>query len=776
MIKAEAIEKRTPKSVHYHTDLVVVGGGLSGLCGAITAARAGIKVVLVTDRPVLGGNASSEVRLWVLGATSHMGNNNRWAREGGVLDELLVENMYRNPDSNPLIFDTILLEKAIKEPNITLLLNTSVYEVEKSGPDTISKIHGFCSQNSTHYELSAPLFCDASGDGIVGFLAGAAFRMGAESREEFGEKFAPSQEYGELLGHSLYFYSKNAGKPVKFVAPSFAHDVTKKVPKFRSFNANEFGCKLWWVEYGGRLDTVHDTETIKWELWKVIYGVWDYIKNSGKFPEAENLTLEWVGQIPGKRESRRFEGDYMLIQQDIVEQRTHYDDVALGGWSIDLHPADGVFSEIGQSSCNQWHSKGIYGIPYRCFYSRNINNLFLAGRIISASHVAFASSRVMATSAHVGQAVGMAAKLCIEKGLLPRQLSEKQHIASLQQALLKTGQHIPQLRLKDDQDLAQTAILSASSELVLDELLPSGEPQPMVFSVAQMIPFSNAPLGKVILHPYADEPTELQIELRVSSKADNHTPDVTLCQQTISLQKGRNCVHLAFDEADYRPQLNQLRAAQSESTLGYAFMTILKNEKVRLQYSDQRITGLLTVFNQINEAVSNYGKQEPTQDIGVDTFEFWCPQRRPAGKNLALKFEPPLSLFQANHLSNGLQRPTCQPNAWVASPTDAHPTVQLSWDSPQQIRELVLHFDTDFDHPMETVLMSHPENEMPFCVKNVRVLNQQQEVIAEIKDNHQSQRIITFREPIETTTLTIEVEHPSNVVPAALFEIRCYGG
>lgn len=774
MIKAEATEKRTPKSVQYQVDLVVVGGGLSGLCGAITAARAGIKVVLVTDRPVLGGNASSEVRLWVLGATSHMGNNNRWAREGGVIDELLVENMYRNPDSNPLIFDTILLEKAISEPNITLLLNTGVYEVEKSEPDTISKIHGFCSQNSTHYELSAPLFCDASGDGIVGFLAGAAFRMGAESREEFGEKFAPSQEYGELLGHSLYFYSKNAGKPVKYVAPSFAHDITQKVPKFRSFNANEFGCKLWWVEYGGRLDTVHDTETIKWELWKVIYGVWDYIKNSGNFPEAENLTLEWVGQIPGKRESRRFEGDYMLIQQDIVEQRTHYDDVAFGGWSIDLHPADGVFSEIGQSSCNQWHSKGIYGIPYRCFYSRNINNLFIAGRIISASHVAFASSRVMATSAHGGQAVGMAAKLCIEKGLLPRQLSEKQHVASLQQELLKTGQHLPQLRLKDDQDLVQTAILSASSELVLDELLPSGEPQPMVFSVAQLIPFSNAPLGTVILHPYADEPTELQIELRVSSKADNHTPDVTLCQQTISLQKGRNCVHLAFDEADYRPQLNQLRAAQSESTLGYAFLTILKNEKVRLQYSDQRITGLLTVFNQINEAVSNYGKQEPTQEIGVDTFEFWCPQRRPAGKNLALKFEPPLSLFQANHLSNGLQRPTHQPNAWVASPADVHPAVQISWDSPQQIRELVLHFDTDFDHPMETVLMSHPENEMPFCVKNVRVLNQQQEVIAEIKDNHQSQRIVTFRWPIETTSLTIEVEHPSKVVPAALFEIRCY--
>ena len=118
-----------------------------------------------------------------------------------------------------------------------------------------------------------------------------------------------------------------------------------------------------WIEYGGRLDTVHETETIKWELWKVIYGVWNYIKNSGKFPEARNMTLEWVGQIPGKRESRRFEGYYMIKQSDIVRQK-HFDDaVGFGGWAIDLHPADGVFSE--KPGCNQWHSKGIYEIPYR---------------------------------------------------------------------------------------------------------------------------------------------------------------------------------------------------------------------------------------------------------------------------------------------------------------------------------------------------------------------------------------------------------------------------
>jgi len=273
--------KRDPKTTRIDADLVIVGGGLAGTCAAITAARSGIQVVLVQDRPVLGGNASSEVRLWGLGATSHMNNNNRWAREGGVIDEMLVENMYRNKEGNTLIFDTILLEKVIEESNITLLLNTSAYDVAKSDADTIESVTAFCSQNSTTYELYAPLFCDASGDGIVAFQAGAAFRMGAESTEEFGEKFAPTEEYGYLLGHSIYFYTKDVGKPVKFVPPSYAIDAIAQIPRYRSFNTATDGCRLWWIEYGGRLDTVHETETIKWQLWKVVYGVWNYIKNSG---------------------------------------------------------------------------------------------------------------------------------------------------------------------------------------------------------------------------------------------------------------------------------------------------------------------------------------------------------------------------------------------------------------------------------------------------------------------------------------------------------------
>lgn len=740
------------------TDLVVTGGGLSGVCSAITAAREGCTVVLVQDRPVLGGNSSSEVRLWVLGATSHMGNNNRWAREGGVIDELLVENTYRNPEGNPVIFDMILLDKVVSEPNITLLLNTAVYEVEKKDANSIRSVKAFCSQNQTEYRLSAPLFVDASGDGVVGFLSGAAFRMGAESMDEFGEKFAPSQEYGELLGHTLYFYSKDTGRPVNFVPPAFALNDITKIPRFKTFNAQDFGCKLWWIEYGGRLDTVHDTEQIKWELWKVVYGVWNYIKNSGNFPDAANLTLEWVGTIPGKRESRRFEGDYMIVQQDIVEQRTHEDAVAFGGWSIDLHPADGVFSE--KPGCNQWHSKGIYQIPYRSLYSKNISNLFLAGRGISASHVAFGSTRVMATAAYVSQAAGMAAAICTEEKLLPADLVSKKYITVLQQRLLKSGQHIPGLVLPDQNDLVQAATITASSELSLQELPENNFLRPLQLSVAQMVPLQPGKIEPFIFHAHADQETTLQVELRISSKPDNHTPDITVATQVLPIHPGRNCLQVKFD--------GEMKEA------GYAFITFLKNPLVQLHYSHKRVTGVLSVFNTVNKAVSNYGKQTPPEDIGMDAFEFWCPQRRPEGHNIAFKYPAGSLVFKAVNIRNGIDRPTNQPNAWVADWNDTNPQLVLSWKRAQSINQIDLFFDTDYDHPMESVLMHHPETAMPFCVRNYRILDGAGNVIAMKKDNYTTHNTIRLEQPVVTDKLIIEAEHPAADVPAAIFAVRCY--
>lgn len=758
MFIEEPSVRRELKLLEISSDFVVIGGGLAGVCAAISAARSGLKVSLVQDRPVLGGNSSSEVRLWILGATSHMGNNNRWARESGIINEIMIENLFSNKEGNPIIFDSILLDKVKKEENISLFLNTSVYHVDKSNNDTISSVIGYCSQNETKYAFNSKLFCDCSGDGIVGFLSGAAFRMGAESSDEFGEQFAPSSEYGELLGHSIYFYSKDTGSPVKYNPPSFALDVSKEIPRYKSFNSKDFGCRLWWIEYGGRKDTVHDTEEIKWELWKIVYGVWNHIKNSGEFPEAENLTLEWVGTIPGKRESRRFEGDYMIVQQDIVEQRKHDDAVAFGGWSIDLHPGDGVFSE--KPGCNQWHSKGIYQIPYRSLYSRNISNLFFAGRIISASHVAFGSTRVMATSAFLGQAVGNAAYLCLQKNCSPKELYTLNHIGELQAYLAKKGHFIPGVESIDNDNLINHANIETSSLLQLSSFQGNGEWNILDESIAQLLPVKSGKIPDLKLSVLGLKDTEIDVEIRLSSKIGNFTPDVTIVKESHKIFSGSNELVIG---SDYKLDTDQ-----------YVFFIIHKNPNVKVEYSDIRITGILSVFNTINVAVSNYGKQEAPDNIGIDSFEFWVPKRRPEGKNLAFSLSEPISSFDLSNLKSLVQRPTFQTNAWVASLFDNSPELRIKWDQKQSIQVLKICFDPDWDHPLESVLINHPESIIPFCVQDFSIYDDQNRLVFEKVGNYETVIELNLQTPLLTNELVIRLSKTHDHIPVSLFSIQIY--
>jgi hypothetical protein len=739
-------------------DLVVVGGGLSGVCSAITAARQGLMVALVQDRPVLGGNSSSEVRLWVLGATSHMGNNNRWAREGGVIDEILVENLWRNVEGNPIVFDSILLELISLESRITLLLNTAVYEVEMSGDSTITRAKAFCSQNQTLYVLEAPLFVDASGDGILGFLSGAEFRMGAEAASEFNEPLAGPEESRELLGHSLYFYTRDTGRPVTYIPPSFAlRDITT-IPRFRELRVADTGCRLWWLEYGGNLDTVHQTEEIKWELWRVAYGVWNYIKNSGNFPEAENLTLEWMGTIPGKRESRRFMGDFILAQKDIVSQSVHDDAVSFGGWAIDLHPADGVFS--AQPGCTQWHAKGVYQIPFRSMYSRNIGNLFLTGRLISASHIAFGSTRVMATCAHNGQAVGVAAALCKEQGLLPRALVENSQMSQLQQRLLRTGQYIPGIAGRDHADLAQHAHISASSTLRVAELRSNGELASPDAPRALLVPLPAGDVPVITLCADVRETADLHAELWRSSRPGNTTPELMLASVDIPVEAGRG-------------QLICLDFKVSLEEPLHVFVIVPNCGKITFHQSIAQVPGLLTLSQKMNSSVAKSAVQTPPAGSGVDTFAFWLPDRRPTARNLAVGFCPPLEPYSPGNVINGFARPYRGANAWVPEETDPAPTLRLSWDTPQTLRCIEIVFDTDTDHPMESVLLTHPERVMPGCITSYRIVADEDQMLAEVSGNHQTRRTLTLAQPITASKISIHILSHGEA-PPAIFEVRCY--
>lgn len=749
--------KRDLRLLDLAVDLVVTGGGLAGTCCAIAAAREGLQVVLVQDRPMLGGNASSEVRLWILGATSHLGNNNRWSREGGIVNEILEENLYRNRQGNPYILDTILLEKCYDEPNLTLLLDTAVYSLEKADPDTIAAIHAICPQNSTHYRLSAPLFCDASGDGIVGFMAGAAFRMGAEGRAEFGEAFAPDAGYGQLLGHSMYFYTKDVGTPVKYTAPSWALKDITRIPHFRRFNTNMQGCNFWWLEYGGRLDTVHQSQEIKHELSRVIYGVWDHIKNSGEFPDAETLTLEWVGQIPGKRESRRFEGDYMLNQNDVVNRNIFPDAVAHGGWAIDLHPADGLYSAL--PSCTQWHSKGIYGIPYRCYYSRNINNLFLAGRIISASHVAFGSTRVMATCGAGGQAVGIAAARCRAGNCQPRDLTAAPAMQDLRTHLDRAGQFLVGGAPADPADLAAAARASASSRFILSELMVNKAWVRLDSAWAMLVPLQGGTAPSFTFEVAAEQSTTLRVELWKSSRAAEFSMEELIEALDVPAPEGRSTCCAAMRTVLPRDS--------------YYFVKLAEDQAIRVRVSDQRLTGVVALSNAFNKAVATSAVQAPPAGIGVDRFEFWLPKRRPEGKNLALKIEPAVDLFGPQNVLRGPARPTHLPNAWVADPADPAPELWLDWPERVAIGSVIIEFDPDWDHPMESVLMTHPEEVVPFQVKDFDVLDGDGRIIHQQRDHHSARFALVLPEVLETRRIGLKI-HATHGAPAAVFRIRCH--
>ena len=420
-------------------DVVVIGGGMAGICAAIAAARHGARTALLQDRPVLGGNSSSEMRVWTVGATA-MGRN-RYAAETGIIGEMDLENLYRNPEGNPYIWDSILMDFVTREKNITLYLNTTVVDTAGTASH-LEKIHAYQMTTETWFEVKGSFFIDCTGDGSVGALAGVAYLHGREAKAQFGESLAPDAEDSFTLGNTLLLYSRDSGKPVVYHAPDFAYDIgyihDLIVNNDKPLALHTSGCDFWWLETGGGDDTIKDGEVIRFELQRLVYGIWNYIKNSGRYA-ADTLELEWVGSLPAKRESRRLVGAYILTQNDILEHRDFPDAVCSGGWPIDTHPPGGIYSK--KEACEQ-RDAGVYQIPLRCLYAKNVDNLFFAGRNMSASHLAFASARVMKTCAAMGQAVGTAAALCKRWNTVPGALSNRE-ISAVQQMLLWDDQWIP---------------------------------------------------------------------------------------------------------------------------------------------------------------------------------------------------------------------------------------------------------------------------------------------------------------------------------------------
>ena len=450
------------RQVSHEVDFCVVGGGMAGMCAAIAAARHGARVLLMQDRPVFGGNASSECRVHICGADRH--NNVKNMRETGILEEIRMENLYRNPNRNFSIWDTVLYEKILSEPNITPLLNCSCLEAEMEG-DTIRSVTGWQLTTQTYHRVNARIFADCSGDAVLAPLTGADCRMGREARDEYGESIAPVEADARTMGMTCLFQSREYDTPQLFEPPSWAY-------RFESCEELPYGSRghrwwqmgYWWVELGGDDDSIHDTERLRHELLKITFGVWDHIKNRcPNREEVENWALAWIQFLPAKRESRRYVGEHVLTQNDIEAGGTFEDVVAYGGWTMDDHHPSGFNAvRIGAPATVFHAAPSPYGISYRSLYSRNIRNLMCAGRDASCSHAAMSSTRVMGTGCSMGQAVGTAAALAAGRGILPAGM--KEHIRELQQALVCDDAYLPRVSQVFSDDVVSASLAASQGD------------------------------------------------------------------------------------------------------------------------------------------------------------------------------------------------------------------------------------------------------------------------------------------------------------------------
>lgn len=413
-------------------DLVVVGAGIAGMSAAASAARLGCKVALINDRPVVGGNNSSEIRVH-LGGRIEAGPY----RELGNLQKEFGPTRGGNAQPAEYYEDRKKLDWLANEKNITLFLNYRAIDVDKDG-NKITSVTAKHIESGEELQFKAPLFSDCTGDGTIGYLAGADYRMGREAREEFGESTAPEKADKMTMGASVQWYSVDNQKPSAF--PYFNYGV-----EFNEQNSEKVMMGEWTWETGMNYDQITDFERIRDYGLLVVYSNWSFLKNNMKEnSQYRNRKLGWVAFVSGKRESRRLMGDYILKEDDLRKYVTHEDGTAATTWSIDLHYPDPANTAHFPGREFKSIAKHIdiypYPIPYRCLYSRNIDNLFMAGRNISVTHVALGTVRVMRTTGMMGEVVGMATSICKKYGISPRAVYHS-HLPELKKLMEEgTGQ------------------------------------------------------------------------------------------------------------------------------------------------------------------------------------------------------------------------------------------------------------------------------------------------------------------------------------------------
>ncbi|RMG03818.1 MAG: FAD-dependent oxidoreductase [Planctomycetota bacterium] len=712
-------------------DTVVVGGGLAGTFAAVASARMGCKTALIQNRPVLGGNGSTEILVRPEGDTTREPLD---PGEGGIIEEVRGD-----------VFDysSRMLALVQREPNLDLYLNTHATGVKMRDARRIEGVYALDVTTNRRYLFRGTMFIDCTGDGEIGVWAGAEYRHGQEPRSMYGESRAPI--HGMIntgtMGGTLRYDVERLPIEVPFESPAWAHkfdDCDDFGPK-RHPQLN-FGGWQWVIEYGGQRDTYRDAEEIRDELLRIIWGMWDHAKNHcPRLAEdgAAYYRLKWVSHVVGKRESRRLIGDYVMREQDIGEQTLFPDRVAYGGWGIDIHPPGGFYAP-GEPAV--FSHKVKFSIPFRSLYSKDIDNLMMAGRCISVSHVALGATRVMITCGLQGQAVGTAAGLCKRHDTTPRGIYQN-YIRDLQQQLLKDGCYLIKLPNEDPHDLALRAVdVTASSFAPPDAVKIPTKPyeHPLGHDRAVRFRLDRPRLEAVDVHlrNASDRPVSLKAGLHVSTDDERPAATPIATAEAIVPPSSKGWVRFSFSIDKPLPP-------------GSYWFVLPKTEHVfwTLYRAEPAFTG--RAYHSGKEWV-----------IATGCYAFRTTPGEPPKAVLAAPFIPRSDdLFAPHNVVNGFARAIeGVPNSWRPDPKAPYP----------QWIEIDLGRSTEFN----TVHVSFQSASMRADDFDIAVLDgKDRRPVAEIRDNTMRRRVVTF-DTVRATRVRVIVHKAQPDM--GICEIRIY--
>jgi hypothetical protein len=760
-------------------DVVVCGGGNAGFCAAVVAARHGASTCLIQDRPVFGGNSSSEIRVTIHGACQH----HPYARETGIISELLIEEraqnhepMFENGWINS-IWDMVQYDMAVQTSNLTFHLNTSIIEVLKDNDRNIKAVVARVANAETEIHIQGKVFIDCTGDGVVAAMAGCEWRMGSEGRDEFDEPHAPLEASEATMGNSIHIKAKDMGRPVPFKLPAWAKEYDDASFFYEGGRVpHDPRGGFWWIEIGIPWHTIHDNEAIRHELTRHALGVWDWIKN--KDPrlkeEAANYGLDWIGQVPGKRESRRIIGQYFMTEHDLLQNTVFDDEVAFGGWFLDLHTPGGLLAQHSEPASAEGYNKtstyaaksfvGPYGIPLRTLIAKDIDNLMMAGRCLSVTHAALGSVRVQGTTALMGQAVGTAASIALEQNIPLSEIATKD-INAVQQRMIRDGCYLPNYGNNDTDDLARNANVRASSNQLLSGMGPSNSG----WYYEQLQAWDDKALAR--------QPARLERRLGQWIALGNEgIKRISVCLTNTSNQVQTVEAHLLdIDHIwDYRANEDVPKIATTTLTVpigGMHWVTwelgdapdIPKNKYVRL------------------DLLANKNVQwHVAGDLAIghmSVFEFTPGKMRRYFHGLTLSFqiEPAQSAFDATNIISGRTRPYDKTNLWRSAPTRSLPQwVEISWDTPQTIKTI----DITFPGYIEREYHAYPPlYRDPQCAAEYGIelfIDERWQEVLRVTDNYHRLCQHTLDNAIETSKLRIVIYSTYGDSSAGIYEVRVY--